>query len=333
MFGFLVAIAMSQRMVDSTVSVTRHAHPSQAPNAHESRRITATTTSTSAWRMLIVHHTPSSGLAPAPSFACVPEKVLPYLTALISRCSSSGCKRSQHLPLSIVLFDVNLGSRLWKTALTDVGAANKTEGFAGILQTSVTHSSWWKRVELRLESCLFIGFGDAMTDQEQRALSHILELLKAHAFGRSPYGALDPHISLSPSKRTGHGIALHELARGPQWRLTHLRILGGYEHSSGTGQDSEKPIALSHEIHVNNDIPRSPTWFNDNVSPPLPPLSVLHLMGFRAHKDVLFDMLAFWERIKNDGSPNYGVQRHVQLTNVAPEVEEFGQEVQGCLSL
>ncbi|KAH6883766.1 hypothetical protein BKA70DRAFT_1446506 [Coprinopsis sp. MPI-PUGE-AT-0042] len=41
-------------------------------------------------------------------------------------------QRYQHLPLSIVLFDVNLGSRSWKTALPDVGATEKrtdSQGF------------------------------------------------------------------------------------------------------------------------------------------------------------------------------------------------------------
>ncbi|KAH6907387.1 hypothetical protein BKA70DRAFT_1285593 [Coprinopsis sp. MPI-PUGE-AT-0042] len=127
-----------------------------------------------------------------------------------------------------------------------------------------------------------------------------------------------------------------------KWRLTHLRILGGYEYSSGMGQDSRNPTALNHEtiLHpafshlthlaispVSNKMLGALTWFDSNRRQPLPRLSVLHTMGFRADQDVLFDMLL--SRVRDGGGkPNHSVLRRVQLTDVALEVEEIRQEMQ-----
>ncbi|KAH6904358.1 hypothetical protein BKA70DRAFT_1226632 [Coprinopsis sp. MPI-PUGE-AT-0042] len=135
-----------------------------------------------------------------------------------------------------------------------------------------------------------------------------------------------------------------------QWCLTHLRILGGYEYPNSVAQDwlqnKLKTVpnyetvrlhseAFSHLTHlamspVTNKILGALTWFdNCLVSPPLPQLYVLHLTGFRADRDVLFDMLA--SRVHNGGHPNRAAPRRVHLTNVAPEVEEVRQEVQARL--
>ncbi|KAH6886109.1 hypothetical protein BKA70DRAFT_1236596 [Coprinopsis sp. MPI-PUGE-AT-0042] len=67
------------------------------------------------------------------------------------------------------------------------------------------------------------------------------------------------------------------------------------------------------------------------ASSPLLRLFVLHLTGFRADKDVSFDMLVARVRLNGDANPDCGVLCRVHLTNVVAKVEGIGQETQARL--
>ncbi|KAH6890919.1 hypothetical protein BKA70DRAFT_853264 [Coprinopsis sp. MPI-PUGE-AT-0042] len=123
--------------------------------------------------------------------------------------------------------------------------------------------------------------------------------------------------------------------------LTRLRILGR-EHFTSPSPVPESPDhgiilhpTFSHISHlavksISNEMLVALTWFKDDQAsgdiPPLPFLSVLHLTGFKADGDVLFDMVA--SRVR--GVPN-PVLRRVHLTDQRPEVEEIRQELQARL--
>ncbi|KAH6869452.1 hypothetical protein BKA70DRAFT_1242392 [Coprinopsis sp. MPI-PUGE-AT-0042] len=192
--------------------------------------------------------------------------------------------------------------------------AEKMEGVAQILEASTARSTQWRRIKL-------IHLAEA-TRRFLAASPPSIKFLAIEGaqdtgFRRAAWYTAPP--ALEPPQD-------HRRAEAFEWYGPGVRKV----HSTQTGDHPLSPSSLF-TSHPSRHQPCGQRFKGHKASSPLLRLLVLHLTGFRADKDVLFDRLVSRVCLNGDGNPDCGVLRRVYLTNVAAQVEDVRKEMQARL--